>query len=550
MPAIIEKTIKPSGGDYTSLSAFEAGEQRNLVTADQISYGCCYAMSDTLAVTFAGWTTDATRFIRVYADPLTRHKGVWNTSAYRMEVSEDNCIVNTQAHLRIDGLQLKMTISTDIEKAAIAHTFSGSTSQNRVRNCLIQGVISDGTVAGIVQKNGHNLDVWNTAVWNFAGGSASKGIITNGNTLTNIWNSTVYNCGAVGMSGAGTCYAVNCAVCNNTDDFGGTWTGISYCASDDGDGTNDIDWDSEATDWDKNFVNRSGGDFHLKAGADCIGAGLNDPGSGLYYQDFDGVRRMDTWDIGADEYTVKAQPASDLVSVLEKPRLRAWAYMAEQGALAEALSQKYGFKLLLEAVSESVALFEGLMRGMALIFGEGLSVLEGAILRFDRALREKVTLYDSVRLRMDKMFAEAVSLLEDMATDLYSGLSAILSEQIVLYETLFQKYGVKFIAEAREELLAVYETITQKYGVKIIAELRSEIVSLYESLSQRYVYKRICVVWSEAIGLYETVTRTLAGIIGALWREVQQALGRWTETQRGGGSWEEEQKPEDKWDEL
>ena len=45
MPTTVTKTIKPSGGDYTSASAWEAGQQGNLVTGDTVQVG--FTMSDT-----------------------------------------------------------------------------------------------------------------------------------------------------------------------------------------------------------------------------------------------------------------------------------------------------------------------------------------------------------------------------------------------------------------------------------------------------------------------------------------------------------------------
>src|SRR3990170_1219772 len=87
MATTVTKTIKSSGGDYTSLSAWEAGQQGNLVTADQIQVAECYSMLDTSICVINGWTTDATRYIEIKTPVSERHDGKWNTSKYRLECS-------------------------------------------------------------------------------------------------------------------------------------------------------------------------------------------------------------------------------------------------------------------------------------------------------------------------------------------------------------------------------------------------------------------------------------------------------------------------------
>jgi hypothetical protein len=69
MPTVITKTVKSSLGDYSSVSAGEAGVQTlyssNFVTADVQVDLECYNFSDTTAVIVDGTTTDATRYLRV-----------------------------------------------------------------------------------------------------------------------------------------------------------------------------------------------------------------------------------------------------------------------------------------------------------------------------------------------------------------------------------------------------------------------------------------------------------------------------------------------------
>src|SRR3990170_4483339 len=113
MATTITKTIKPSGGDYTSLSAWEAGMQKDLVTADEISVAECYSMSDTAAVSIDGWTTDATRYIKVYTPISERHSGKWDATKYRLVVSADltGVLGVVEDYVYVDGLQIEQTAS-------------------------------------------------------------------------------------------------------------------------------------------------------------------------------------------------------------------------------------------------------------------------------------------------------------------------------------------------------------------------------------------------------------------------------------------------------
>src|SRR3990167_873473 len=138
MATIVTSTIKPSGGDYTSLSAWEAAKQSDIVTADQIQQAECYSMSDTTAVVIDGWTTDATRYIKVYTPISERHDGKWNTGKYRLDETTGSGIKNNENYVRIDGIQIKVTRSagsaTGIE---LDDVDTGSGGDIRISNCIL-----------------------------------------------------------------------------------------------------------------------------------------------------------------------------------------------------------------------------------------------------------------------------------------------------------------------------------------------------------------------------------------------------------------------------
>jgi len=105
MATEIIKTIKPSGGDYTSLSAWEAARQRDLVAVDEIEIAECYPFEDTTPCTISGWTTDATRKIIIRTPSGYKHGGKWNTNSYRMSVGNASPLTISVGHCLVDGLQ-------------------------------------------------------------------------------------------------------------------------------------------------------------------------------------------------------------------------------------------------------------------------------------------------------------------------------------------------------------------------------------------------------------------------------------------------------------
>lgn len=86
MPTTVTSTIKSAGGDFSSLTAWEAAKQADIAAADQIQQAECYSFNDTNPFTIDGWTTDATRYIRMYAASGERHDGTPGTG-FRLDSS-------------------------------------------------------------------------------------------------------------------------------------------------------------------------------------------------------------------------------------------------------------------------------------------------------------------------------------------------------------------------------------------------------------------------------------------------------------------------------
>lgn len=149
MPTIVTKTIKASGGDYTSLkAAIEAQELVNFGAGAGVLTGAadivlrfeCYdGVVDTATVKIDGFTTDATRYVEVYCPSGQGHTGFWSTSKYRIEVSDARAVETGSAtckHVRFKNI-LAMTTGAASGLDAFFHSgnITGSCDIRYV-NCI------------------------------------------------------------------------------------------------------------------------------------------------------------------------------------------------------------------------------------------------------------------------------------------------------------------------------------------------------------------------------------------------------------------------------
>lgn len=328
MATEVIKIVDPdngAGADYTSLAAAIAGEARNLVTADeQLTIKCrCTGGTADGAVTINGFTTDATRYVKIWTDPSEsyRHSGTYPSgNKYRIESTNAIALAVKDDYTRCIGLALKLTLTTGTSYCVRTEYGGGHLT---IEKCFILGdCTGTGGAAGIyAYVNSTTLKVISSVITGFISQSAptdtgfSAVSAANSSTAYSLYNCTL--CGnyygfIIGSTGGS--YVYNCAVFDNVDDFytlGATFT-IDHCASDDGDGTNAVDISpgaTEATDWAACFNDYANGDFSLKSDSVCVGAGADDPGSGLYSDDILGNARTSTWDIGAFEYVSGAPPS-------------------------------------------------------------------------------------------------------------------------------------------------------------------------------------------------------------------------------------------------
>ena len=299
-----------SGGDYSSPSSFEAGEQaarNDLVSRDEIATGVCYndwpsGLNDN--VTVAGWTTDTTRHVKITVAEGHRSNGV-PQSGFFMKKSQ-----NSGYMLRVD-VNYTYIEHLDIENTGTADAYAVYITQ---RNCTLSSLISK-TAQSTAYWLTHLNNVRNCLAW---GGSVG---FRNDYVSPSMLNCVAANCGTGFLAFSSGGILKNCVAYNNTTNYSpsgwdGSSTNNASSSASGAPGTNPVHSITSAA-----FADAASNDFHLSSGSVLRGAGVN-----LYsafQTDIDGDTwpSSGAWDIGFDYYvaaggslTIDSITASNITS--------------------------------------------------------------------------------------------------------------------------------------------------------------------------------------------------------------------------------------------
>jgi hypothetical protein len=291
---------------YSSMNAWEAAEQTDLVTATDTHIVYCRASSgtaDTTALGLDGWTTNATYFVTVQAASGDESvKTGWDTNRYRLDTTDNLAIRIGQPFTVYDGIQTRNVYSATNFRNAIQVSGSLLTSgaEVTIKNCYVTNGGSGATYRGIVVNDADvTAYIENNIVYN----ALDNGILLQAGTAL-LYNNTVYGSGADNIySNAGTTITCKNNVSGNSpDDFDlrGTAT-VDYNISDDGDGTNAQT--PSGSDWTNELNSPSTGDMTALTGGNLENNGVGPSSdSNVPTTDIDGTSRSGTsCDIGADE---------------------------------------------------------------------------------------------------------------------------------------------------------------------------------------------------------------------------------------------------------
>ncbi len=323
MATEVIKIVDPgegAGHDYHSLALWEAGEQGDLTgVRNEIAVAKCRSTggtADTTSVVIDGWTTDATRYIKIWTDPSEsyRHAGVWDATKYRIECSVGNWDGNIRIiedFVRIDGLQIYHKYAFTGNKGGIMTEWNSDSSVVYISNCIIkrEGGWADKNY-GIVQYRG-TAHIWNNIIYDFNSDTNVGIYVTSQATSTgNVYNNTIYGCTTGIKSTYTTAIAKNNLIANCTVAASGTWgAGTDYNATNNAAMGYTVTGSGNTHDrLSQTFTFVGAADFHLAANdAGALGHGINlyNDANLPFQTDIDGQDRGGsgaTWDIGADEY--------------------------------------------------------------------------------------------------------------------------------------------------------------------------------------------------------------------------------------------------------
>jgi len=286
--ATITKTVKASGGDYTSLSAWESAEQTNLVTDGDVHVVECDDFQQTAALVIDGWTTGVSNFITVKPAAGQEHSGIRGTgprivaSSLAFQVNESYTVIegfsvstsgSDQSGFFVDG-SVPQFILFD---RCIAYDCTGNgfligEADTTMRNCVAVGCTADGLVVYYGYKGGTILCENMVAIAN-----GGMGFDEFANTLA------VKNCYAGGNTGVDFDSGLTMTTCHAEDGTGDTTTAYSTSSG-------------------AYFTNVTAGseDVHIASASSALIGAATDL-SGDFTLDFDRETRS-AWDVGADEY--------------------------------------------------------------------------------------------------------------------------------------------------------------------------------------------------------------------------------------------------------
>ena len=316
MASEVIKIVDPDNGpgtDYLSLLAFEAGERRDLVAADEIAVAEVRSSGTpdkTNEVDFdsANWTTDSTRYIHIRPYAGQEHAGVWDATKYVKQPNNNQKNIISDVDIKIEGIQLEtVTTDTNIQESVV---LGGNVANKRqyLNRCLIRlnesGTIDSSQQA--VSLVGTNTTIrtyiTNNIIYDWKDQTGTHELPAFGPTYiyNYMYNNTVVNCGSgIGSLGSRR-YAYNNVVQNTTgDNYYGDFNATSYNnLSDDGTAPGNDPITGSVL-----FVNAAAKDFHLSL-TDTVAKGAGRRSFSPDYENFydvDGYPRFFPMDCGADQ---------------------------------------------------------------------------------------------------------------------------------------------------------------------------------------------------------------------------------------------------------
>jgi hypothetical protein len=294
---------------YTSLSACEAAEQKDFVSANEYLIINCRSSGGTVdgAVLINGSTTDATRYISIVVSSSNRHTGFWSAAKYRTTAASGSIIQIFDDFVKIEGVQVEVQDTTGGTIYAITTTSEGT----EISDCILRLTGSGGTKVGFnggANTAANPAKIWNNIIYDFTTGITNTGS-GGANDSAYCYNNTVADCTTGFSTGFNDTtiknnVAFNCTTCYNGTYLAGTNNAFSAGADP---ASNGVDVSSKTGA--QLFNNYAGNDFRvLDATSSLYDAGSDLSADAVIPFSVDHIETTrpegSGWDIGANEYIV------------------------------------------------------------------------------------------------------------------------------------------------------------------------------------------------------------------------------------------------------
>jgi len=295
----------------------DAGDLVCLKQSAVVTIQGSFSDPDTTPLVIDGWTTNADHKINIQTKGEARHKGVWDDSAYRLEITAtadyQAPIYIRDDFVHIDGLQIRIDPNGHNSTRGItSNSISPENNLIQVSNCIIKST-GDGqntqAIASFDPDAGYHI--WNNIIYDFD----SYAIKANSRFV--VYNNTIYQCNQ-GINSGGALIKNN-AVFNST-------SGYDFANNFNDQSTNNGSSDNTANNGGFNLSNGLTGllaedqfkdvsqrDFRLKPTAMIINKGVKllDDQRLPFDDDITGQKRK-IWGMGAHAYYFDCDVNDDL----------------------------------------------------------------------------------------------------------------------------------------------------------------------------------------------------------------------------------------------
>ena len=318
MATELKHTVKPSGGDYTTLAdaiAHLVASHADLVSANlyaNIEIDGTWSSADTTAVTIpATILTSATCYLKIYTTAAARfdpHGPAWDTGAYMLtptNAAPGVLSIGAVDYLRMDGLQLSNLSPSASDRNVLTWSANLTDGANdiRISNCIAKGHghATRSQVLFDLVPDGADICMWNCIGFNLTAlvgnRCVNSGVASTG--TVKLYSSTMIGGEYAVRRATGTVTAKNVYTGGSlSGDYNGTITKTT-CASSDSTGSTGLQGilvSETADSTHAGFVSIGAGteDYHIKTGSPLIGVGTDTSGDAApmdFTTDIDGDAR-------------------------------------------------------------------------------------------------------------------------------------------------------------------------------------------------------------------------------------------------------------------